>query len=77
MVSSPNRAFFQIESEGITPSSSTPRNSHECVVCNLFPLFKKTETTFGRSVIRNHFQIKRKTKQRKAEENRAFYIRSK
>lgn len=46
IVSSPNLAFHQAESREIPPSFSSPRKSHDLVVCNLYSLLKKTETTF-------------------------------
>ena len=36
-----------MESLGTTPSLSSPRNSHDLVVCNSCPLFRNTDTTFG------------------------------
>ena len=51
MTSSPYLAFSQIEFGGILPFCSSPRNSHEWVVCNLFSLLRKTETTFGCSAL--------------------------
>lgn len=68
-----------MESEGITPSSfSTPRNAHECVVCSLFPLFKKTETTFGFSVKAtylhgSHFQIREETEKSGGKQSTKFW----
>lgn len=50
MVSSPNLAFFQTESEGTWLWCSSPRNSQEWVVCSLFPRFSKTDTTLGCSM---------------------------
>lgn len=47
IVSSPNRAFFQIDFGGITPFLSNLRKSHECVVCSFLPLFKNTDMTSG------------------------------
>ena len=49
ITSSPNLAFNQIESAGICPFLSSPRNSHDRVVCNWFTSFGKTDTTSGRS----------------------------
>nr|GMD03438.1 ankyrin repeat domain-containing protein 50-like [Ipomoea batatas] len=46
MVSSPNLAFFHIEPSWIKPPSpSSPRNSHDLVVCNRLALFKNTDIT--------------------------------
>jgi hypothetical protein len=45
--SSPYLALFQIEFLAITPSCSSPRKSHERVVCNFLPSFRKMDTTFG------------------------------
>jgi hypothetical protein len=63
MTPSPNLALAQMELALIRPSFSIPRNSHERVVCNLCPLFGKTEMTLGCSAIENqtNHQTKKKS----------------
>lgn len=53
MVSSPNLALLQRDSDGTCPSLSKLRNSHDLVVCSFLPLFGNTEITFGFSVFKN------------------------
>ena len=71
IVSSPNLDFFQREAEGIIPSFSNLRKSHDRVVCSFLPLFKKTDTTFGCSaLIKNKHSEIRKSRTKKNRANR-------
>jgi len=47
IVPSPNFALVQAEFAVTRPFFSSPRKSHDLVVCNLCSLLRKTETTFG------------------------------
>src|SRR4051812_4508964 len=47
IVPSPYLANSQLESLGAIPLPSSPRNSHDLVVCKSCILFKDTDTTLG------------------------------
>lgn len=68
IVSSPNLAVFHADSAPlIVPTLSSPRKSHDLVVCSFLPWFKNTDNTFGFSASEktNPFSGKKRRRRRR------------